>query len=105
MTQEIEIQTNDELKIIDYRKETNEIINEKLNQTENISAQLDTIQTSIDNIDNSGNVDLSEVTDMIENIDTTIVEVQTQDILTIVNQQQEQINNINDKLDMILKKL
>lgn len=105
MTQEIEIQTNDELKIIDYRKETNEIINEKLNQTENISAQLDTIQTSINNIDNSGNVDLSEVTDMIENIDTTIVEVQTQDILTIVNQQQEQINNINDKLDMILKKL
>ena len=104
MAQEIEIQTNEDVKVIDYRKETNEIINDKLNQNEEISTQLDTIQTSIDNID-SGNVDLSEVTDMIENIDTTIVEVQTQDILTIVNQQQEQINDINNKLDMILDKL
>ena len=50
-------------------------------------------------------VDLSEVTELIENIDTALVESNTQDILVKLNQQQEQINDINEKLDLILSKL
>ena len=53
----------------------------------------------------SSDIDLSNVTDLIEDIDTTIVEANTQDILIKLGQQQEQINDINNKLDLILSKL
>ena len=53
----------------------------------------------------SSDIDLSNVTNLIEDIDTTIVEANTQDILIKLGQQQEQINDINNKLDLILSKL
>ena len=53
-----------------------------------------------------------EVVDKIDNIDTTVVEAQTQDILSVVNQQQQQINSIaenvneiNNVLNQLLEKL
>ena len=56
----------------------------------------------------SNNVDVNEIIDA---IDTTVVEAQTQDILALINNQQEQINNIesvineiNEKLDAIIDK-
>ena len=116
MVEEIEIQTANDVKTIDYMKTTNNMINqtieEQTTQTEMISEQLDNIQSSINNIEVSSDIDLTEVVDKIDNIDTTIVEAQTQDILSVVNQQQERIdsmgesiNEINNKLNQLLEKL
>ena len=116
MVEEIEIQTVNDVKTIDYMRTTNDIINttieEQTTQTEIISEQLDNIQSSINNIEVTSDVDLNEVVDKIDNIDTTVIEAHAQDILSVVNQQQEQIdnmretiNNINDKLNQILEKI
>lgn len=110
--EEVIIQTADEISAIDYMKGTNKLIDQKNQEAQdniaNISKQLDVIQDTITNI-NTGvpdsNVDLSEVTTLIEDIDTSTVQAQTQDILTILNNQQSQINDINEKIDLILNKL
>ena len=113
MAEEIEIQTVADVKNIDYMRANNQfveqVITEQINQTDTISETLTNIQGALEE---QSQVDLSKVTNLIENIDTTIVEVQTQDILTTVNEQQEKINNmqesindINDKLNQILDKL
>lgn len=110
--EEVIIQTADEISAIDYMKGTNKLIDQRNQETQdnitNISKQLDVIQDTITNI-NTGvpdsNVDLSEVTTLIEDIDTSTVQAQTQDILTILNNQQSQINDINEKIDLILNKL
>ena len=111
--EEIIVQTADEVAQIDYRRLTNDTItaqtDEIQNNINNISEQLDVI---IDNTNSntydmpiSSDIDLSNVTNLIEDIDTTIVEANTQDILIKLGQQQEQINDINNKLDLILSKL
>lgn len=116
MVEEIEIQTINDVKTIDYMRTTNDIINttieEQTTQTEIISEQLDNIQSSINNIEVTSDIDLNEVVDKIDNIDTTVIEAQAQDILSVVNQQQEQIddmkeniNDINDKLNQILERI
>ena len=92
-------------------RKTNNIINA---QTEEMQNNMDIVSEKLDVIlDNTANVptsvtndaNLSEVTSLIEDIDTTIVESNTQDILVKMNKQQEQIDNINEKLDLILSKL
>lgn len=111
--EEIIVQTADEVAQIDYKRLTNDIItaqtDEIQNNINNISEQLDVI---IDNTNSNtydmpipSDIDLSNVTGLIEDIDTTIVEANTQDILIKLGQQQEQINDINNKLDLILSKL
>ena len=111
--EEIIVQTADEVAQIDYKRLTNDIItaqtDEIQNNINNISEQLDVI---IDNTNSntydmpiSSDIDLSNVTSLIEDIDTTIVEANTQDILIKLGQQQEQINDVNNKLDLILSKL
>lgn len=115
--EEIIAQTADEVANIDFMRKTNDII---IEQTAEIQNNMDTISEQLDIIiDNNTNtisgysdlelvqndVDLSEVTELIENIDTALVESNTQDILVKLNQQQEQINDINEKLDLILSKL
>ena len=113
MVEEIEIQTVSDVRNIDYMRSNNDfveqVVTEQINQTDTISETLTNIQ---DTIANQTQVDLSEVTDLIENIDTTVVEVQTQDILATVNEQQNKIDemqssidDIHDKLNQILEKL
>ena len=110
MAEEFEIQTIADVKTIDYMRANNDIIEQTTNQSDMISEALIDIKDTIK--ENQNQVDLSEVTDLIENIDTTVVEVQTQDILNTVNEQQneineikESINDINDKLNQIISKL
>ena len=113
MAEEIEIQTVDDVRNIDYMRMNNEfveeVVTEQINQANAISETLTDIQSSINA---QTEVDLSEVTNLIADIDTTVVEVQTQDILSTVNEQQrkiesmqESIDEINDKLNKILEKL
>lgn len=105
MAEEIEIQTVDDVKTIDYMRETNNKINaqieEQIGNITDISDTLDAVHNTLQSIDISNTVDLSEVTESINNIDTTVVEAQTQDILTIVNNQQTQINNMQSDIQEI----
>lgn len=105
MAQEIQIQTVDEVKTIDYMKNTNQIINNQIEeQAQNINDLSDTLDVMNDTLSSmvvSDNVDLSELTESINSIDTTVVEAQTQDILTIVNNQQTQINSIKEDVQEI----
>lgn len=110
MAEEFEIQTVADVKTIDYMRVNNDIIEQATNQSDMISEALIDIKDTIK--ENQNQVDLSEVTDLIENIDTTVVEVQTQDILNTINEQQNEINEIkesinemNDKLNQIISKL
>lgn len=111
--EEIIVQTIDEVANIDFAKETNNLIN---NQTNDLQGSIDSVSTQLENIENAildsntipnntASVDLSEVTTLIEDIDTTVVEAKTQDVLNLVFQQQEQINRIEEKLDIILDKM
>lgn len=111
--EEVIVQTIDEVANIDFVKETNDLID---NQTNDLQDSIDNVSTQLENIENAildnniisdatASVDLSEVTTLIEDIDTTVVEAKTQDILNLLFQQQEQINRIEEKLDIILEKM
>lgn len=111
--EEVIVQTIDEVANIDFVKETNDLID---NQTNDLQDSIDNVSTQLENIENAildnniisdatASVDLSEVTTLIEDIDTTVVEAKTQDILNLLFQQQEQINRIEEKLDTILEKI
>lgn len=111
--EEIIVQTADEVAQIDYKRFTNDIITNQSNEIKNdivtISEQLDTIidntTSNTYNTSISSDIDLSNITESIEKIDTTVMESNTQDILIKIRQQQDQIDDINNKLDLILSKL
>ena len=117
MGEEIELQTMDDVKTIDFMRTTTQAINDTIGTQadviSNISDNLDVITEAVITTPTvSSDINLTEVNEKLDNLDTTIVETQTQDILSLVNNQQEQINNIqndiisiNDKLDAILNKM
>ena len=110
MEEEVFIQTINEVNNIDYAKEANELFNSQQEEIQNnmdiISEQLNDIQSTITTVNNDIGIDaISEVASLVENIDTTIVESQNQDILSILDNQQKQINTIEEKIDMIISKL
>ena len=105
MEEIIEVQTVAEVQQIDARRElVNTIDQQIINQTDGMEAindQLSSISDTIDNI-NVGNVDFSEVTDKLDELDTTMITTQNQDILETLVNQQNQINSIEEKIDTIL---
>ena len=107
MEEEIEIQDIIEVQQIDSRREMAEAldnqIKEQTNNLDIISQQLDYISSTVDNI--TPDVDLTEVTDKIDELDTNIITTQNQDILETLNNQQIQINSIEEKLNTILEKI
>lgn len=118
MGEEIELQTMHDVKNIDFMKTTTEKIDETINTQSdvinNISDNLDIITEAVtsSSLSTSNDIDLTEVNEKLDTLDTDTVETHTQDILSIVNAQQTQIDNIenditsiNDKLDAILDKL
>lgn len=110
MKEEVIIQTINDVSNIDYVKETNQLMNEQQEEIQTnmdiISEQLADIQDTIINVGNdTGATNLSEVTSLINNVDTTLVESQNQDILNVLNDQQRKINTIEEKIDIIISKL
>jgi hypothetical protein len=112
----IEVQDYVEVQQIDNRREIQNVVNnqivEQTNNIENINNHLESISNALDSTSIGGNVDLTEVTEKIDEIDTTIITAQTGDILLTVQEQQEQIevlkeqnNTLESKLDLILSKL
>ncbi len=106
--EEVIIQTTDEVSTIDYMRTTNEIINAQTGQMQNnidtIVEQLDTILYNINDITPT-QTNNTEINSLIGDINTDIIESNTQDIIIKINQQQEQIDEINRKLNIILEKL
>lgn len=104
----IEIQTATEVHQIDERRQMAKTINnqvaEQTNTMEVINDQLSSISTTIDNMQ-VGDVDLTEVTDKLDELDTTMITTQNQDILETLANQQSQINGIEEKVNIILQKI
>ena len=105
MADYFETQTASEVSEIDFKRITQDNIAAQTQVQEqiitNISDKIDSIEENI----SVPEVDLTEVTDMLADIDTNVISAQNQDIMDIVQNQQKQINNINEKLDLILNKL
>ena len=97
----IEVQTVAEVQQIDEKKALAEAldtqINEQTNHMEIISDQLSSISDTMSTI-GFGNVDLTEVTDKLDELDTAMLTTQNQDILETVITQQNQVNNIEQAL-------
>ena len=115
MAEYIEVQNVAETQQIDHRREMNQVINtqviEQTDTIKEISNQLDDIASTITDVQ-PNSVDLTEVIDKIDEIDPTLVTMQTKDILSIVQEQQDKIdllqeqnNTLENKLDLILQKL
>jgi len=105
MADYFETQTAAEVNEIDFKRITQDNIRLQNQIQEQV---INDISNKIDNIGESieaPEIDLTEVTDMLADIDTNIISAQNQDIIDIVQQQQSQINSMEEKLDMILKKL
>lgn len=104
----IEVQTYAEVQQIDSRKEMANVLNNQVStQTDamnTINDQLESISSTIDDIQ-IGDLDLTEVTDKLDEIDTTMITTQNQDIIETLNEQQSQINSIENKINTILDKL
>lgn len=105
MAEEIQIQTVDEVKNIDYMKATNEVITaqveEQLGSINDMSNTLESVNDSLNFIIETGAVSSNNIVD----VDTTVIESQIQDALISINNQQEQINNIESTINEINNKL
>ena len=98
MEEEFSVQMADEVQGVDYRRG----IQESLNQQQN--AQIEIVNQIGDKIDNIADsitpeVDLTEVTDMLNELDTNTLAAQNEDIIMIVQEQQDVINALDAKLD------
>ena len=108
MNEEIEVQNYNEVQQIDNRRIINDTIHEQIkeqtNNMETINQQLQDISSTINDIQ-PNNINLSEVTDKIDELDTNMISIQNQDILETLTNQQNQINSIEEKLNIILNKI
>jgi len=105
MADYFETQTAAEVSEIDFKRITQDNIRLQNQIQEQV---INDIGDKIDNIGESietPSVDLTEVTDMLADIDTNIISAQNQDIIDIIQEQQAQINSIEEKLDVILNRL
>lgn len=108
MADSFEIQSEAQARTIENRK----IMQESF---ENIATNISNVNTSevadqvvnqlYDTINLDNNIDLTNIEEKIDNIDTEILQAQIQDVIIQLNTQQEQINSIDDKLNAILDKI
>lgn len=100
MVDSFEIQTESQVKAIESRKIVQDMIELQSPDTNIVSANIENqISNIADTIDS-----LNDINTKIDNIDTNILEAQFADILVKIQAQQEQINSIEEKIDMLLEK-
>lgn len=100
MVDSFEIQTESQVKAIESRKIVQDMIELQSPDTNIVSTNIENqISNIADTIDS-----LNDINTKIDNIDTNILEAQFADILVKVQAQQEQINSIEEKIDMLLEK-
>lgn len=104
---EVEVQTLNEVKQIDHRRDTQIALQEQAeiqtNHMDTINTKLDDITAAVDNIDigSTTDIDLTEVTDMISDINTDVIVAQNEDMFDIIQEQNNKINTLEEKLNEI----
>ena len=104
---EVEVQTLNEVKQIDHRRDTKIALQEQseiqTNHMDTINTKLDDITAAVDNIDigSTTDIDLTEVTDMISDINTDAIVAQNEDMFDIIQEQNDKINTLEEKLNEI----
>lgn len=104
---EVEVQTLNEVKQIDHRRDTQIALQEQAeiqtNHMDTINTKLDDITAAVDNIDTGSttDIDLTEVTDMISDINTDVIVAQNEDMFDIIQEQNDKINTLEEKLNEI----
>ena len=104
---EVEVQTLNEVKQIDHRRDTKIALQKQAkiqtNHMDTINTKLDDITTAVDNIDIGGttDIDFTEVTDMISDINTDVIVAQNEDMFDIIQEQNDKINTLEEKLNEI----
>ena len=104
---EVEVQTLNEVKQIDHRRDTQIALQEQAeiqtNHMDTINTKLDDITAAVDNIDigSTTDVDLTEVTDMISDINTDVIVAQNEDMFDVIQEQNDKINTLEEKLNEI----
>ena len=104
---EVEVQTLNEVKQIDHRRNTQIALQEQAeiqtNHMDTINTKLDDITAAVDNIDigSTTDIDLTEVTDMISDINTDVIVAQNEDMFDIIQEQNDKINTLEEKLNEI----
>lgn len=104
---EVEVQTLNEVKQIDHRRDTQIALQEQAeiqtNHMDTINTKLDDITAAVDNIDigSTTDIDLTEVTDMISDINTDVIVAQNEDMFDIIQEQNDKINTLEEKLNEI----
>lgn len=102
MADSFEIQTEAQVKAIESRKIIQDIMgsqnvpNDTL--TTNIEGQISNIAETIDALN------IEDISNKIDNIDTGMLQAQVSDMLIKIQKQQDQINSIEKKIDMLLDK-
>ena len=104
---EVEVQTLNEVKQIDHRRDTKIALQKQAeiqtNHMDTINTKLDDITAAVDNIDigSTTDIDLTEVTDMISDINTDVIVAQNEDMFDIIQEQNDKINTLEEKLNEI----
>ena len=104
---EVEVQTLNEVKQIDHRRDTQIALQEQAeiqtNHMDTINTKLDDITAAVDNIYTGSTtyIDLTEVTDMISDINTDVIVAQNEDMFDIIQEQNDKINTLEEKLNEI----
>lgn len=108
MADSFEIQSEAQARTVENRK----IMQESF---ESIASNISNVNTSevadqvvnqlYDTINLDNSIDLTNIEEKIDNIDTEILQAQIQDVIIQLNTQQERINSIDDKLNAILDKI
>ena len=104
---EVEVQTLNEVKQIDHRRDTQIALQEQAeiqtNHMDTINTKLDDITAAVDNIDigSTTDIDLTEVTDMISDINTDVIVAQNEDMFDVIQEQNDKINTLEAKLNEI----
>lgn len=109
MADSFEIQTETQVRAIESKKIMQESLSNMSNENNIIDSSeiADKVVNQLSNmaIETDTNIDISNLENKIDTINTGVIEAQTQDMLIQFNKQQEQINSIEEKINIILEKM
>lgn len=112
MVDDYQVQTAAQVSVINNRKMIKQISKEITNNDNtNIEKKIDNLINTL-NTDTSGvvslnnnNIDLSTITNKIDDLDTELIKTQNKDMLIRIKEQEKSIENLEKKIDLILEKL
>ena len=105
MPDSFEIQSEAQARTIESKKIMQDSIENLTDEINNVNASevADRVVNQLaDTIITNNDINLSDIEEKIDQIDIELLKAQIQDVIIQLNNQQEQINSIDNKLDAIL---